>query len=155
MHGANRLASNSLLEGLVFGARAVAAGWRYLQQSMEQPLRITGYLDGRQDWTSLTADLYDWRETAERVRAIMWDKVGIIRHAQGLAQAAVELDRIDREIASLAPTRSAVEAVNLLTLSRLAVAAAKMRTESRGGHFRSDFPSRDDVFWLRHIIFEA
>jgi L-aspartate oxidase len=155
VHGANRLASNSLLEGLVFGARAVTAGWRYLQQSMEQPLRLTGYLDGRQDWTSLTADLYDWQETAERVRTIMWDKAGIIRQGQGLAQAAVELDRIDREIASLAPTRSAVEAVNLLTLGRLAVAAAQLRTESRGGHFRSDFPSRDDVYWLRHIIFEV
>jgi L-aspartate oxidase len=204
VHGANRLASNSLLEGLVFGARAVAAGWRYLQnekcevsgrppwqarrapalagaekegiggadaQACFEPERssepanannnLTSHLspltsiDGRQDWTSLTADLYDWQETAERVRTIMWDKVGIIRQGQSLAQAAVELDRIDREIASLAPTRSAVEAVNLLTLGRLAVAAAQMRTESRGGHFRSDFPSRDDVYWLRHIIFEA
>jgi L-aspartate oxidase len=85
----------------------------------------------------------------------MWDRVGIIRQGPGLAQAAMELDRIDREIASLAPTRSAVEAVNLLTLGRLTVAAAQMRTESRGGHFRGDFPSRDDVYWLRHIIFEA
>jgi L-aspartate oxidase len=222
VHGANRLASNSLLEGLVFGARAVAAGWRYLQNEGARavssgpgtaalagarqggregiggadvqacfPVRrflpgravspdtaapgaVTGSsepanannnltshlspltsIDGRQDWTSLTADLYDWRETAERVRAIMWNKVGIIRQGRDLAQAAVELNRIDREIASLTPTRSAVETVNLLTLGRLAVAAAQMRTESRGGHFRGDFPSRDDVYWLRHIIFQS
>jgi len=245
VHGANRLASNSLLEGLVFGARAVDAGWRYMNErcwvgderervpapglmpDLKRALcaphsfrpctpysvrsgrspgaedRRTGggggcalapvfriqqagrspdaedeeegeneslparrecgaqhiptltSIDGRQNWTSLTADLYDWQEIAERVRAIMWDKVGIIRQDQTLAQAAVALDRIDREIASLAPTRSAVEAVNLLTLGRLAVSAAQMRTESRGGHFRSDYPSRDDVCWLRHIIFEA
>jgi L-aspartate oxidase len=192
VHGANRLASNSLLEGLVFGARAVAAGWRYLQSGkwergsgkweregigfananqnlassasgLTPGLKECGAhhlppptsIEGRQNWTSLTPDLYDWQEIAERVRAIMWDKVGIIRQAQTLAQAAVALDRIDREIASLAPTRSAVEAVNLLTLGRLAVSAAQMRTESRGGHFRSDFPSRDDVYWLRHIIFET
>jgi L-aspartate oxidase len=176
VHGANRLASNSLLEGLVFGARAVKAGWRYLNERREAggerqepvgigaanankspiahiPLPVS--IEGRQDWTSLAPDLYDWQETAERVRAIMWDKVGIIRQAQNLDKAAVELGRIDREIASLAPTRSAVEAINLLTLSRLTVAAAKMRTESRGGHFRSDFPSLDDVYWLRHIVFEA
>jgi L-aspartate oxidase len=191
VHGANRLASNSLLEGLVFGARAVAAGWRYLQNERARagcPLgaaptgpgtaalagavtgssepvnannNLTSHLlpltsiDGRQDWTSLTADPYDWRETAERVRAIMWDKVGIIRQGRDLTQAAFELNRIDREIASLTPTRSAVETVNLLTLGRLAVAAAQMRTESRGGHFRGDFPSRDDVYWLRHIIFQS
>jgi L-aspartate oxidase len=177
VHGANRLASNSLLEGLVFGARAVDAGWRYLNErcgaggerrwvpasGLTPGLKECGVqhlppltsIEGRQNWTSLTPDLYDWQEIAERVRAIMWDKVGIIRQAQTLAQAAVALDRIDREIASLAPTRSAVEAVNLLTLGRLAVSAAQMRTESRGGHFRSDFPSRDDVYWLRHIIFET
>ena len=161
VHGANRLASNSLLEGLVFGARAVAAGWRYLQHGKREAgsgmweKEGVAAIEGRQDWRSLAPDLYDWRETAERVRAIMWDKVGIIRQGPGLTQAAMELDRIDREIASLAPTRSAVEAVNLLTLGRLTVAAAQMRTESRGGHFRGDFPSRDDVFWLRHIIFEA
>jgi len=155
VHGANRLASNSLLEGLVFGARAVAAGWRYLSEKCEAHIPHPTSIEGRQDWTSLTPDLYDWRETADRVRVIMWNRAGIIRQGWELAQAAFELNRIDREIASLAPTRSAVETVNLLTLGRLTVDAAALRTESRGGHFRGDFPSRDDVYWLRHIIFQS
>ncbi len=74
VHGANRLASNSLLEGLVFGARAVAAGWRFRQQLEERTPYIAGYLEGRQNWTSPAADHYDWKGTAERVRAIMWKK---------------------------------------------------------------------------------
>lgn len=154
VHGANRLASNSLLEGLVFGARAVAAGCCYLQQLKERPPRLTGYLEGRQNWTNPVANLYDWKDAAERVRAIMWNKAGIIRFGQDLAQAAVELNRIRQEIACLAPTRPAVEAANLLSLGRLTVTAALLRTESRGGHFRGDYPSRDDAYWLRHILFQ-
>ncbi len=82
------------------------------------------------------------------------EKGGILRLGQDLAQAAVELNRIEQEIACLAPTRPAVEVVNLLSLGKLTVAAALMRTESRGGHFRGDYPSRDDVYWLRHILFQ-
>jgi succinate dehydrogenase/fumarate reductase flavoprotein subunit len=85
----------------------------------------------------------------------MWEQAGIIRNGKELAQAAAELERLDREITCLAPTREAVEAVNLLTLGKLTVAAALMRTESRGGHFRGDFPSLDDAYWLRHIIFQT
>ena len=85
----------------------------------------------------------------------MWERAGIIRQGEELTRAAAELEELDQEISCLDPTRESVEAVNLLTLGRLTVAAALMRTESRGGHFRGDFPSRDDVYWLRHIIFQV
>jgi L-aspartate oxidase len=153
VHGANRLASNSLLEGLVFGARAVAAGWRYLTEMHDTKSEmVPASIEGRYDGTSSVAGCDNWRGIADLVRAIMWDKVGILRREQDLAPAEMELDRIGREIACLEPSRAAVEAINLLTLAKLTVAAARMRTESRGGHFRDDFPSRDDLHWLRHIV---
>ena len=85
----------------------------------------------------------------------MWEQAGIIRNAQELSRATADLERLGQEFTCPVPTRESVEAVNLLTLGMLTVAAALMRTESRGGHFRSDFPSRDDVYWLRHIIFQT
>lgn len=151
VHGANRLASNSLLEGLVFGARAVSAGWQYRQQLQPESDQPGGCIEGRSPGTSPVDDR-DWKVTAERVRAIMWEQAGIIRQGPELAKAAAELERLDQEISCLATTRTAVEAINLLTLGKLTVTAALLRSESRGGHFRGDFPSRDDVYWLRHII---
>jgi L-aspartate oxidase len=84
----------------------------------------------------------------------MWEKVGIIRTGQALAEAAAAFSELENKISSYVPSREAIETANLLTLGRLAAVAAWLRTESRGGHFRKDFPARDDLFWPRHLIFQ-
>lgn len=151
VHGANRLASNSLLDGLVFGARAVADARRYMGQRNGRPRlprRLTGIRPANQ-WPSGT----DWSEVATRVRRLMWEKAGIVRSEEALEEALKELNSLWRS-ASFDLNRPAVEAANLLTLGRLTVSAALLRRESRGSHFRSDYPFTDDINWLRHIVFQ-
>ncbi|HKY03291.1 MAG TPA: L-aspartate oxidase [Blastocatellia bacterium] len=140
VHGANRLASNSLLEGLVFGARAGAAA------AEEAPAKVDT-VEPR-DWDYGAAA--DWRiddGTRAEVKRIMWERVGIVRNEAGLKEALAELDRIaDRPL----NTRS----WNFVTLARLVAEAALLRRESRGAHYRSDFPARDDQMFQRHTIQE-
>jgi L-aspartate oxidase len=138
VHGANRLASNSLLEGLVFGARAG-------QAAAEEAPTMPGSGTPR-DWDLGYAA--DWRiddGTRAEVKRIMWDKVGIVRNGDVLRQALAELGEISgREL----NTRS----WNFVTLGRLVAEAALARTESRGAHFRSDFPKTDDEHFKQHTL---
>jgi L-aspartate oxidase len=136
VHGANRLASNSLLEGLVFGARAGSAAAR------EAPEAISFAEPPDTDF----GEAQNWRIDAEvraEVRRIMWSDVGIVRDAEGLARAIAELEEIGRR-----PLNTT--SWNFVTLGRLIARAALARTESRGSHYRADFPERDDAAWLRH-----
>jgi len=155
LHGANRLGSNSLLEGLVYG-RQVG------QQIVEE---FTG---------GSTGGRHDRGETPERVhsdvhrstrgelnltdvhnslRSVMWRNVGIVRTQEDLteADALIEfwqsyvLDKVFDQPAGW-------ELQNMLALGRLMVHAALLRTETRGVHYRSDYPERDDDHWLRHIL---
>jgi L-aspartate oxidase len=139
VHGANRLASNSLLEGLVFGARAGhAAAGEALTASVD-------FAEPR-DW-DYGAEA-DWRiddATRSEVKRIMWEGVGIVRSEDGLKAALVELDRI---AARPLNTRS----WNFVTLARLVAEAALARHESRGAHFRSDYPLADDQNFKRHTL---
>lgn len=146
VHGANRLASNSLLEGLVFAARAVNSGCGYIRENAKSFPEIPSRLQGLQDEETENEEF--WCRITARIRALMWEKVGIIRTKPVLSEAVAELEKIAQKVSFLVPLREAVETVNILTLGRLTAAAALMREESRGGHFREDFPSRDDVNWL-------
>jgi L-aspartate oxidase len=138
VHGANRLASNSLLEGLVFGARAGAAAADEapdLIEAAEPP-----------DWDYGASA--DWRiddGTRGEVKRIMWSTVGIVRDEGGLREALAALDSI---AARPVNTRS----WNFITLARLVAEAALARRESRGAHYRADFPQRDDASFQRHTI---
>ena len=137
VHGANRLASNSLLEGLVFGARAGAAALDDARESLPvahieaAPIAIT-----LTDWTLDQRALH-------RVQELMWRRVGIIRDDAELKSALDELAQLAEEELN-ARTR------NFITLARLIAQAALWRTESRGGHYRADFPERDDERWRAH-----
>jgi L-aspartate oxidase len=149
VHGANRLASNSLLEGLVFGARAAEA--------MEQPPRAGALSGPTREWMGpnpppARAPAVACTEAA--VRALMWNEVGLVREGASLQSAAAILHAFDAEAgAAPAEGRSADQwrLANLVTVGRLMAQAALRRTESRGGHYRTDFPARDDVHWSAHV----
>ena len=138
VHGANRLASNSLLEGLVFGARAGRAA------AEESPTEIEQIAP--RDWDF--GEEADWKigdGTRREVKKIMWDKVGIVRQEQGLKEA---LDALEEIASRQMNTRS----WNFVTLAKLVAQAALGRRESRGGHYRSDFPEHDDINFLHHTL---
>ncbi|MDD2555228.1 MAG: L-aspartate oxidase [Syntrophaceticus sp.] len=148
VHGANRLASNSLLEGLVFGVRAAEHAKGYIEHNFNDGDLQCNIEERVPDWD------VSWQSVASAVRSLMWDKVGIVRTESDLIQAIAELEKL-KEICPAWPTsRRGVEAQNLLTLGLLAARAALMRKESRGGHFREDYPCKDDKQWMRHIILQ-
>jgi L-aspartate oxidase len=138
VHGANRLASNSLLEGLVFGARAGEAA------RLEAPETIE--LAEPADWDfGQGADPSIQEDVRSEVKQVMWEKVGIVRSEEGLKQALARLDQIATRPLS---TRS----WNFVTLARLVAEAALWRRESRGAHYREDYPERDDAKFRRHTL---
>lgn len=142
LHGANRLASNSLLEGLVFGLRASAIAAALPRLSYEQ-LGVAAELAPppvRCAPTALRGELH----------ALMQDAAGMERDGATLAEALAAVRTWVGQIATL-PTSSREEAetANLVTLGHLALTAALARTESRGAHFRTDYPEPDPA-WARH-----
>ena len=161
VHGANRLASNSLLEGLVFGARAAEAMQRPGQAA---PLReAEGWKSGSgRPSDSPVRDARGCGQASatlpetESVRALMWRAAGLFRTRSGLTEAVERLDRCYRELREdlnrTTSTASEWKRFNLLTVARLIARAALRREESRGGHFREDFPARDDLHWRVHLV---
>jgi L-aspartate oxidase len=150
VHGANRLASNSLLEGLVFGARAGrAAAADHADDAHALPRAAAPETDAADAETASISDR-DAGEIAlavrKRVRRLMWERVGILRSRQSLTRALRELEQIERARSLRAPSR------NFVTVALLVSRAALWREESRGAHFRHDFPARDDARWRVHSI---
>ena len=149
LHGANRLASNSLLEGLVFGA-ACARGAAEASQVM--PDRFTAIpLSSQFDPDSMgTLDVAD---ITNSLRSAMVRHMGVIREHAGLEEAQHDVAfwcryALVRELSN----RAGWELQNLLTIARLMIHSALVRQESRGVHFRGDFPVRDDAKWLHHVV---
>jgi L-aspartate oxidase len=150
LHGANRLASNSLLEGLVFGARAaedingILAGRSAEDLRLEVPPIKAAVV--RSDHEPL--DVADIRAS---LRALMWRSVGITRTAAKLSEAAEQVDFWCRYVLAqvfLDPAGWTMQ--NMLVVARLMIAAALAREESRGVHSRRDFPETEQA-WARHI----
>ena len=141
VHGANRLASNSLLEGLVFGARAGASA---VADNYE--LRITNYESDVQR-SAFSVQRSDEIATAvkKRVKRVMWERVGILRDKDSLNRALKEFAQIEQ-------SNLGTSSRNFVTLAKLVAVAALWRMESRGGHFRNDFPMRDDANFDKHSI---
>jgi L-aspartate oxidase len=145
VHGANRLASNSLLEGLVFGARAgeAAVGDNSKFQISDSKLRDNALKSGI--W-NLESGIQSGISTAvkKRVKRVMWERVGILRDKESLQRAISEFDQI-------AKSNLSMSSANFVTLAMLVAKAALWREESRGGHFRNDFPEQHEK-WRVHSI---
>jgi len=147
VHGANRLASNSLLEGLVFGGRAGEAMRRDAATSETVALRISDPAPST-DRPSAPID-------PAAIGDLMWRHVGVFRDRDSLQQALAVIDPAwDALNADLHAGHSADaagwQARSLLVVARLITRAALRREESRGAHYRRDFPHKDDLHWLRH-----
>jgi L-aspartate oxidase len=148
LHGANRLASNSLLEGMVFGA---ACGRAASEAARSMPSTLTA-LQVANAYAPEEDGFLDVADLTNSLRSMMVRSMGVIRDASGLAEATDSLAFwcryvLPREFAD----RAGWELQNLLTVARLMVDAARKRQESRGVHFRSDFPHVLDA-WHRHIV---
>jgi L-aspartate oxidase len=147
VHGANRLASNSLLEGLVFGARAgktMRDELRHAPASSSEPNRAVS--NGPVD-TATEAVIGELQD-------LMWQDVGIVRSGPRLKAAIEQLSRIAPRMAH-PQTRRAHEAQNIHAVSLLVARSALAREESRGAHYRTDFPAHDDVKFLKHSIIQG
>jgi len=144
VHGANRLASNSLLEGLVFGARAGA--------SMRNELRPAS---SRRTQSHRAASNGPVEPATEQVigeiQDLMWQDVGIVRTGSALKKAIAKLNEIAPRVAH-PQTRRAFEAQNLQLAGLLVARSALAREESRGAHYRTDYPAHNDAKFLKHSL---
>ncbi len=145
VHGANRLASNSLLEGLVFGARA---GTRMRDELRKHPHLTKGerhaaYSNGPVDAVA--------EEAVRHIENIMWNDVGIVRTGAGLKKAIASLQEMEQRV--IRPkTRRQWEARNLQTVGLLVATSALARQESRGAHYRTDYPAHNDAKFSKHSV---
>ena len=137
VHGANRLASNSLLEGLVFSRRIAEVLPRELrpQQPPAPDRRVPGLVPGG---------------VRRELQELMTSRVGVLRHADGLADAVGLLDKLAGLEADVVDQDS-WETTNLVTLATALAGAAALREETRGSHWREDFPERDDPRFAGHF----
>ncbi len=151
LHGANRLGSNSLLEGLVLGCRAGhAAGRAAAAQSGDMPPRHV-----RGELPSSGADSLDLGDVSNSLKSLTWRLVGIERTEDGLREAEENIDFwCSYVIAKEFHFRAGWELQNMLTAAKIIAVAARQRQESRGVHFRTDFPRADDERWRKHLTFQ-
>lgn len=147
VHGANRLASNSLLEGLVFGARAAEA--------MMYPPAAGQLADVRVDAWAAPRGTGEAFPSANEVRDLMWRYVGLLRERTLLQRAVEQLERWSQAVTRPPrPRHSELEfrrVRSLVTVGLLIARAALRRHESRGAHYRTDFPGHDDLHWKKHV----
>jgi aspartate oxidase len=150
VHGANRLASNSLLEGLVFGGRA---GGRMREWSREgwPAAPSTAWVDPPPGGAPVQAAIPE-----STVRDLMWTHAGVFRDRDGLRRAREVLEPAWETLCRALGSGSGLDAeswrqASLLVVSRLVVRAAVRREESRGAHWRTDFPASDDLHWKRRL----
>src|SRR6516165_9328323 len=152
LHGANRLASNSLLEGLVFGA---ACGRGAAEEAAKMPDTFA-VPPVRAEFEPDNAGPLDVGDLTSSLRSLMVRRMGIVRDRAGLQEAERTVSFWCRYVLARQLDASAGwELQNLLTIARLMIWAALTREESRGVHFRADFPDRDDAHWQRHLTCPA
>lgn len=148
VHGANRLASNSLLEGLVFGARAAQA----MTSTAKLPARLPDAEPASRFAIAAAEPLPD--DELEDVPAAMWRYAGLIREGRDLARLGAALPSLSGRLEARAESTGTIADWRKASIARvgsLIARAAARRTESRGAHRRADYPERDDVNWKVHV----
>lgn len=152
IHGANRLASNSLLEGLVFGRRI----GRQVKEKLENPSMREGIKPIISNNKKYVEKDIDSLAMIYRLQSLMSTNVGIIRSKESLSEAMKTISEMKAEIEGVKVVHTQlVELKNMLMLASLVVKAGLMREESRGAHYRTDFPFSDDKDWLKNIVFRG
>ena len=158
IHGANRLSGNAISETLVFGTIAgnqAAASAAKMEQIPVPQSEVTDEVERLKELASGTKG-----ESPEQLRQslkqTMWDKVGVIRDRQNLEDARKEILALREQLAAVSLTdyrqlTRAIKLVNMLTVSEMVCRAALMRVESRGAHYRTDYPEEDNEQWLKTI----
>jgi L-aspartate oxidase len=142
-HGANRLASNSLLEAFVFAKKiAEAINSKAIDQTKLEKINIENYFPKEKTISKIRAKKYIWQ-----LRSNMTRNVGLERNNQSLNQAFIEFDRIERESKHLS-----AKLKDMILISRLITYAAIMRQESRGTHYRNDFAKIDSTFAFSNVF---
>lgn len=159
LHGANRLGSNSLLEGLAFGARAGLDAARTAKEL--NGVKFPQNLDHRVPKSTKTE--LDMTDVKSSLRSVMWRNVGIERAGERLVEtreiiafwSRYVMDKVfDASLLGEATATQGWEVQNMLTVCMLITSAAYTRTESRGAHFRLDYPTRDDAHWRMHLLWK-
>ncbi|MEM0449694.1 MAG: FAD-binding protein [Methanomassiliicoccales archaeon] len=163
VHGANRLGGNSLAESLVFGRRAGEQASNIARNSSMPSMERKAFIREEEKIWSL---FYEGGQRAPALRKklqnVMWEKVGIFRREESLMSALQEVEGLREMYSSVSimdqsrtfntDLLQAVELGFMLDAALLTVVSALHRQESRGSHFRTDFPERDDMHWLKHTI---
>ncbi len=152
LHGANRLASNSLLEAVVYGQRAAIIARDMDPEplaTVDVPEWNTGFATDPDENVLVS---HAWNE----LRALMWNYVGIVRSNKRLTRAMNRTTLLEKEIRedywNFVLTRDLIELRNIALVASLVVECALMRQESRGLHYTLDYPTRDDAHWLRDTV---
>ena len=161
VHGANRLASNSLLECLVYGVRAGVNAAEYASS-----IRSTKLSEIDMESIDVIQEIpneseLDIQSVKDAIRDTLWENVGIERSEEGLEMTLQDLEIIGSEIghhpaATESPNTTYIEyyeTINMLSIAWLITKSALIRTESRGGHYRSDYPEQNDCDWLNRVLF--
>lgn len=146
VHGANRLASNSLLESVVFSTLGAKKANTYLKN------KISLFTQNNLDFDNI--DILELKYLKADLRKSMWDYIGIIRNEENISWMLKKLERFQSRLNFIGGTGvnpRFLELVNMVTVANLITTAAYARTESRGTHYREDFPVTDDQNWLKHI----
>jgi L-aspartate oxidase len=156
VHGANRLASNSLLEGLVYGARAASAMTAQRSSAVQRSqgarsAKAQECLSGDGPHPGSSPSPADLEKTIEEVRCRLWAKVGIIRDGKDLCETVERLQSIPFPCVA-APSRPYYEARNIFEVAQLIARSALARKESRGTHYRADFPFKNDSTPPQHSL---
>ncbi len=153
LHGANRLASNSLLEGVVVARRACAALAREFPREQDHKIALPEWVSGNvQNVDELVVIYHNWDE----IRRLMWDYVGVVRTDKRLQRAASRLRNLQREIRefywNFKVSVDLLELRNLATVAALIVDSALLRKESRGLHYTLDYPQTDEANFRRDTV---